>query len=138
MGAAHLRAEDAQIVVGDVAGIDGDGHAGGGHADEDDRAGARGHGEGLRDGRLGADGDEDVVGAAAGQAAHLLDGVGRAGVHAVGGAEAAGGLQLALDEIERDHHAGAGNGGALHGVQADAAGADDDGGARRDADRQCW
>src|SRR6185312_4053826 len=104
------------------------GYARGRHADEDDRAGARGHGEGLRDRRLGTDGDEDVVGAAAGQATHLLDGVGRAGVHAMGGAEAAGGLQLALDEIERDHHARTGDGGALYGVQADAAGPDDGGG----------
>ena len=95
-------------------------------------AGAQ-HAERLLGGLLQADGLEGVVHAAAGELAHLADRVALRRVDGVGGAELAGQLELRLEHVDGDDLAGAGDGGALDAVEADAAAPDHgDGGAGLD------
>ena len=73
---------------------------------------------------LAADGIEGVVGAqAAGQLLHALHHVLGLGVDGVGGAELAGDSQLVVEQVAGDDGARAGELGALHHVEADAAAA---------------
>ena len=75
----------------------------------------------------GADGDEHEVGAAAvAQPAHLLDHARLVCPQGVGGAEAAGRLELRVDDVERDDGPRSGDRRALDRVEADAPGPDHD------------
>jgi hypothetical protein len=94
-----MRWFQAASVPGIVFGHD----TGGRHADDDQLAVAPDPGEGAVEGRLGADRHEHMVDAAARRDRHDLGGdVLARGIEGVGGAEAAGRLQLAVVDVERD------------------------------------
>ncbi len=95
------------------------------NSDDDGVAGRRQRIDDLQHGRLGADGVERVVDAESGDLLHRLHDVLLLGVDDVRGAEVGRELQLVVEQIDGDDGLGAGQLGALHDVEADAAAADD-------------
>jgi len=123
-GPDDLFAQEDQIGGWDLHGVGRDR----GEADDDAAASLAGSAVGDADvfGFDVADGDDGFVGAdAVSEVEDALDRVVVLGVDGVGCAELLGGFEFPVDDIDGDHLGSAGEGGALDGVHADAAEAED-------------